>query len=136
MRRTKDFLEREFKHLAQVLAKLLFLKSTKEERVFQAELDVLLNEWTHLSMESLEAVQPDELIDFLVNQHLSQEQIAISAYILKEKGILTLNVEGKKDFFTKALLLLEWVTVNSTTLSLENEWTIQELKNQLLALQS
>lgn len=136
MRRTRDFLEREFKNLPQVLAKLLFLKSANEESVFQAELDTLLHEWTHLSMESLEVVQPDELIDFLASQRLNQEQIAISAYILKEKGTLTLDVDKKKDFFTKALLLLEWVTANSTTLSLENEWTIQELKNQLLLLQA
>lgn len=73
-----------------------------------------------------------ELLDYLQKQKkLSNEQIELFAFVLKEQGELADDETLRLNFFTKACFLLEKVERESISFSMERQMRLQELKSYL-----
>ncbi len=72
------------------------------------------------------------LLDFLENEKkLSNEQIEMVGYVLKEQGELSDQKEIKTDFFRKAYFLLDKVERESIAFSMDRQMKIAELREYL-----
>jgi hypothetical protein len=74
----------------------------------------------------------EQLMKFLVEERkLTNEQLEMVAYVLKEQGELEADEGERVDFFRKSYFLFEKVERESITFSLDRLMRIEELKEYL-----
>ncbi len=74
----------------------------------------------------------NELIEYLQNEKkLSNEQIELFAFVLKEQGELAGEEVLRLDFFRKAWFLLDKVEKESISFSIDRQMKLEELKTYL-----
>jgi hypothetical protein len=126
----RDYLMRQLMQLFEVLQRIIRHRKKGESQLAEEDIRVF---YTILKLEedtvnlSIEA-----LFDLLVERkRLSNEQIEMVAYVLKEQGELAGNETISLDFFRKAYFLLEKVERESITFSMDRLMKLEELKEYL-----
>ncbi len=79
--------------------------------------------------DDIDSMSIEQLMDFLVkDKNLTNEQIEMIAFVLKEQGELSEQNEKKLDFFSKSYFLLQKVEQESITFSMDRQMKLAELK--------
>ncbi len=123
----KDFLMRQLMLLFEVIQKILRHRKTGDkEKAFEQikyfyELLKIDDDINSMSIE--------QLTEFLVkDKNLTNEQIEMIAFVLKEQGELSEQKKKKLDFFSKSYFLLQKVEQESITFSMDRQMKLAELK--------
>ncbi|MBT3382277.1 MAG: hypothetical protein HN778_13800 [Prolixibacteraceae bacterium] len=81
---------------------------------------------------NVESLGIEELFEFLEkDKNLTNEQIEMVAFVLKEQGELESNKEQGLDYFRKSYFLLKKVERESITFSMDRQMKISELREYL-----
>jgi hypothetical protein len=126
----RDYLMRQLMQLFEVLQKIIRHRKKGENQL------ALENVSFFYSMLKIEEetgrFSIEELYDLLINQKkLSNEQIEMMAYVLKEQGEMAGSEVTGLDYFRKAYFLLEKVERESITFSMDRLMKLEELKEYL-----
>jgi hypothetical protein len=131
----KDFLMRYFNQLGVVIAKLLGLK---ENGKFQEANKVIENSLLDFGLKMPEAYinieQTELLFKLKTTFDLNDGQIKILAELLFQKGEIEREFSNygiSKQYYIRALILLEYLTDNEKVYSLEREQRIDWIKSYL-----
>lgn len=74
----------------------------------------------------------EEMLDLLENKmKLTNEHIEMIAFVLKEQGELSEDINIQMDFFRKSFFLLEKVERESTSFSMDRQMKLAELRASL-----
>lgn len=129
-RNNLDIIDRFFKDLARTMA-LLMGKSIEEKMEFYQK---AYNEWLGLSLEEVEALVPEELLRYLLeDKKFDLPQLELLAKIMsKEASTYFDNKENNKanDRIRKALIIFEHINKNSDIFSFDRQAEMTQL-NQL-----
>lgn len=126
----RDYLVRQIMQLFSVLQRILGLriKGDKEEAEEQIRYFYKILKWEN----DISKLTIEELIDYVQNKkQLTNEQIEVLAFVLKEQGELAESDEVRLDFFRKAYFLLNEVERESTVFSMDRQMKLTELKAYL-----
>jgi hypothetical protein len=126
----RDYLMRQIIMMLELVAKIF--RYRKKGEVEKAE-DEIRYFYSMLKIdEDVRKPGIEELLHLLENvKKLSNEQIEMVAFVLKEQGELSTNEKEKLDFFRKSYFLLEKTERESVTFSMERQMKIAELKEYL-----
>ena len=123
----KDFLMRQLMLLFEVIQKILRHRKTGDkEKAFEQ----IKYFYELLKIDDdIDSMSIEQLMDFLVkDKNLTNEQIEMIAFVLKEQGELSEQNEKKLDFFSKSYFLLQKVEQESVTFSMDRQMKLAELK--------
>lgn len=123
----KDFLMRQLMLLFEVIQKILRHRKTGDkEKAFEQ----IKYFYELLKIDDdIDSMSIEQLMDFLVkDKNLTNEQIEMIAFVLKEQGELSEQNEKKLDFFSKSYFLLQKVEQESITFSMDRQMKLAELK--------
>lgn len=126
----RDYLVRQIMQLFQVLQRILGLriKGDREEAEEQIRYFYKILKWEN----DIRRMSIEELINYVQNKRkLTNEQIELLAFVLKEQGELAEKEDDRLDFFRKAYFLLDKVERESTTFSMDRQMKLTELKAYL-----
>jgi len=126
----KDFLMRQLMQLFEVIGKIVRYrrrgeneKAEEQIRYFYTSLKVD-TDVNKLTIEELSGLLQEE-------KKLSNEQIELFAFVLKEQGELAKNDDERLDYFRKSYFLLEKTERESTAFSMERQMKLSELRECL-----
>jgi len=126
----KDYLMRQLMMLFEVIYKIIGLR--KKGKIGEAEEQIsyfyhclkIDRKFSELSIE--------ELIPYLENEKkLTNEQIELVAYVLKEQGEMAQDACTQRDFLSKAYFLLDKVERESLSFSMDRRMKLTELKESI-----
>lgn len=123
----RDFLMRQMMQLFDVLQRILGLriKGEKEEAEKQIRYFYTILKWES----DIRKLSIEELISYVRDEKkLSNDQIEVLAFVLKEQGELAEQEDDRFDFFRKAYFLLNEVERESTVFSMDRQMKLTELK--------
>ena len=123
----KDFLMRQLMLLFEVIQKILRHRKTGDkEKAFEQ----IKYFYELLKIDdNIDSMSIEQLTEFLVkDKNLTNEQIEMIAFVLKEQGELSEQNERKLDFFSKSYFLLQKVEQESITFSMDRQMKLAELK--------
>jgi len=126
----RDYLMRQIKQLFDVLSKILRhrKKGELEEAEDQVKYFYKVLKWE----KDIRKMSIEELLDYVQdNKKLSNEQIELLGFVLKEQGELSQVEDERIDFFRKAYFLLEAVERESLSFSMDRQMKLGELKAYL-----
>jgi hypothetical protein len=123
----RDFLMRQLMQLFEVLQNIIRRRKKGENN--QALQDITFF-YSILKMDKdTGRLSIEQLMKWLVEERkLTNEQLEMVAYVMKEQGELAKDEGGRVDFFRKAYFLLEKVERESITFSFDRLMRIEELK--------
>ena len=126
----KDYLMRQLRMLFDVISKMIRHRKKGENEDAQDEINYF---YSCLKIdEDIKTMNIEALFDLLVNiKKLTNEHIEMVAFVLKEQGELSNEIESKLDFFRKAYFLLDKVDRESLTFSMDRQMKMAELKEFL-----
>jgi hypothetical protein len=126
----RDFLMRQLMQLFEALQNIIRRRKKGENK--QAWEDVSFF-YSILKMdENTGKLNIEQLMNFLIEERkLTNEQLEMVAYVLKEQGEMAVDEDERVDYFRKAYFLLEKVERESITFSLDRLMRIEELKEYL-----
>jgi hypothetical protein len=126
----KDYLMRQLRMLFDVISKIIRHRKKGENEEAQDEINYF---YACLKIdEDIKSMNIETLFDLLVNiKKLTNEHIEMVAFVLKEQGELSNEIESKLDFFRKAYFLLDKVDRESLTFSMDRQMKMAELKEFL-----
>jgi hypothetical protein len=126
----RDFLMRQLMQLFEALQNIIRRRKKGEHK--QACEDVSFF-YSILKMdENTGKLNIEQLMHFLVEERkLTNGQLEMVAYVLKEQGELAEDEAERLDFFRKSYFLFEKVERESITFSLDRLMKIEELKEYL-----
>jgi uncharacterized tellurite resistance protein B-like protein len=127
----RDYIMRQLKMLFDLIQKIIGLRQKGEDAL---ALEHIRYFYSCLKIDSeVHSKSIEDLLNFLVNKKkLTNEQLEMVAYVMKEEGELTSEVSEKKmDFFRKAYIILDKVDRESTTFSMVRQMKLAELKEYL-----
>lgn len=126
----KDFLMRQLMMLLEVISKILRYRKKGEK---DKALEQISYFYSILKIETdIRSLNISELVDFLENtRKLTNEQIEMVAFVLKEQGELEPDTARKIDLFRKSWFLLEKVDRESTSFSMDRQMSMAELREYL-----
>ena len=105
---TRDYLLRQIHQLAQVLARVLFLKSDQEHQQAIQEIDQALQDLPGLSVLLHAELSQGQLLALCRTESgFSAEKAVALADLLREKGLLVQDEQGRRTYFQYALWLYE-----------------------------
>lgn len=116
--------------LFDVLAKILRLRKKGEEEEAEEQIQYF---YSCLKIEEdVKKMGVKALLNLLVNEKkLSNEQIELVAFVLKEQGEMAENEEVRLDLFRKAYVILEKVERESTMFSMDRQMKMGALQEYL-----
>ena len=123
----KDFLMRQLMLLFEVIQKILRHRKTGDkEKAFEQ----IKYFYELLKIDdNIDSMSIEQLTEFLVkDKNLTNEQIEMIAFVLKEQGELSEQNKKKLDFFSKSYFLLQKVEQESVTFSMDRQMKLAELK--------
>jgi hypothetical protein len=126
----RDYLMRQLMMLFEVIGKIIRHRKKGENDDAQDEINYF---YSSLKIdEDIKNMNIEALLDLLVNiKKLTNEHLEMVAFVLKEQGVLSENVENKLDFFRKAYFLLDKVDRESLTFSMDRQMKMAELREYL-----
>ena len=126
----KDYLMRQMMMLFEVIQKILRYRKNGE---IKPALDQIKYFYQTLKIDKdIESLGIEELLEFLgKDKNLTNEQIEMVAFVLKEQGELESNKEQRLDYFRKSYFLLKKVERESITFSMNRQMKISELREFL-----
>lgn len=126
----RDYLMRQLMMLFDVIQKILRYRKKGEREL---ALDQIKYFYECLQVdEKVHSKGIEELVDYLVIQkNLTNEQLEMVAFVLKEQGELAADQTQKKDFFRKSYFFLEKVERESSAFSLDRQMKLAELREYL-----
>ncbi len=126
----RDYLMRQIMMLFNVLQKILRYRKKGEEKEAEAQIQYF---YSCLNIE--EDVKPmsvETLLQLLVrDKKLTNEQIELVAFVLKEQGEMEDTPRVSKDLFRKAYVILEKVERESTSFSMDRQMKMTALREYL-----
>lgn len=126
----RDFLMRQMMQLFDVLQRILGhrIKGEKEEAEKQIRYFYTILKWDN----DIRKLSIEELISYVRDEKkLSNDQIEVLAFVLKEQGELADQEDERLDFFRKAYFLLNELERESTVFSMDRQMKLTELKAYL-----
>ncbi|WP_319592372.1 hypothetical protein [uncultured Draconibacterium sp.] len=126
----KDYLMRQLMMLFEVIQKILRHRRKGEDEEAEKQIRFF---YEYLKIdEDVQKLSVEDLIDLLErDKKLTNEQLEMVAFVLKEQGELA-NSDGKRlDFFRKSYFILEKVERESTVFSMDRQMKIAELSAYL-----
>jgi hypothetical protein len=126
----RDFLMRQLMQLFEVLQNIIRRRKKGENNKAFEDVSFF---YSILKMdENTGKLNIEQLMKFLVEERkLTNEQLEMVAYVLKEQGELEADEGERVDFFRKSYFLFEKVERESITFSLDRLMRIEELKEYL-----
>jgi len=126
----RDFLMRQLLQLFEVLQSIL--RRRKKGEIAQAQ-DEVTYFYSILKLEEdAWALSIEQFYHLLADEKkLTNDQLEMVAYVLKEQGEMAGEEQIRLDFFRKAYFLLEKAERESITFSLERLMKLEELKERL-----
>jgi len=126
----RDFLMRQLMQLFEVIHKILGHREKGEDEEAAKQIHYF---YSCLKIETdIHKLSINELIEYLQNEKkLSNEQIELFAFVLKEQGELAGEEVLRLDFFRKAWFLLDKVEKESISFSIDRQMKLEELKAYL-----
>jgi hypothetical protein len=126
----KDFLMRQLMMLFEVIHKILGHRKKGENDEAEEAIQYF---YECLKIDNnLEQLSIEELIRLLVEKRgLSNEQIELLAFVLKEQGELHADEAGRLTLFQKAYFLLQKVDRESAQFSMDRQMKMEELRDYL-----
>jgi len=126
----QDYLMRQLMQLFAVIHKIL---GHREKGEFDAAEKQVQYIYTCLKIDGdVQRFSIPELLDYLQNQKkLTNEQMELFAFVLKEQGELADEETQRRNYFSKACFLLEKIERESIVFSMERQMRLQELKAYL-----
>ena len=126
----KDYLMRQLMMLFEVISRIIRFRKKGEDENAQDEINYF---YSCLKIdEDIKNMNIETLLDLLENvKKLTNEHIEMIAFVLKEQGDLSENLESKLDFFRKSYFLLDKVERESITFSMDRQMKIAELREYL-----
>ena len=121
---------RQLMMLFEVISRMIRFRRRGEKEKAQEEINYF---YSCLKIdEDIKNMNIETLLDLLANvKKLTNEHIEMIAFVLKEQGELSENMENKLDFFRKAYFLLDKVERESITFSMDRQMKIAELREYL-----
>ena len=126
----RDYIMRQIMQLLEVLQRILGhrIKGEKEEAEEQIRYFYNILKWKI----DIRKLSIEELLEYTQRKmNLSNPQIELLAFVLKEQGELAPNEDERLDFFRKAYFLLDKVERESTSFSMDRQMKLAELKAYL-----
>lgn len=126
----RDFLMRQMMQLFDVLQRILGLriKGDREEAEAQIRYFYKILKWEN----DIRKLNLEELMEYAQNRRkLTNEQIELLAFVLKEQGELAETEDERLDFFRKAYFLLDKVERESIVFSMDRQMKLTELRAYL-----
>ena len=126
----KDYLMRQLMMLFEVISRIIRFRKKGEDENAQDEINYF---YSCLKIdEDIKNMNIETLLDLLENvKKLTNEHIEMIAFVLKEQGDLSENLESKLDFFRKSYFLLDKVERESITFSMDRQMKMAELREYL-----
>jgi len=126
----KDYLMRQLMMLFEVISRIIRFRKKGENENAQDEINYF---YSCLKIdEDIKNMNIETLLDLLENvKKLTNEHIEMIAFVLKEQGDLSENLESKLDFFRKSYFLLDKVERESITFSMDRQMKMAELREYL-----
>lgn len=126
----KDYLMRQIMMLFEVLQRI-FRHRKKGEK--GKALDEIKYFYNCLKIErNLENLTIENFIEYLEKEkNLSNQQLELVAFVLKEQGELSDEMDNKTNYFRKAYFLLDKIERESTSFSMDRQMKLAELKEFL-----
>jgi hypothetical protein len=126
----RDYLMRQLMMLMEVIQKIASYRKKGQQAEADEEITYFYNCLTlnpDFHQKSIKAI-----FDYLTNEKkLTNDQLEMIAFVLKEQGELALQDEQKIDFFRKSYFLLDKVERESTAFSMNRQMNLAELKDYL-----
>ena len=116
--------------LFEVISRIIRFRKKGEDENAQDEINYF---YSCLKIdEDIKNMNIETLLDLLENvKKLTNEHIEMIAFVLKEQGDLSENLESKLDFFRKSYFLLDKVERESITFSMDRQMKMAELREYL-----
>ena len=126
----RDFLMRQLMQLFKVIHKILGHREKGEDEEAEKQIHYF---YACLKIETdIHKLSIAELLEYLQNKKkLTNEQIELFAFVLKEQGELAKEEILRLDFFRKAWFLLDKVDKESISFSVDRQMKLEELKTYL-----
>lgn len=126
----KDYLMRQLMMLFEVISRIIRFRKKGENENARDEINYF---YSCLKIdEDIKNMNIETLLDLLENvKKLTNEHIEMIAFVLKEQGDLSENLESKLDFFRKSYFLLDKVERESITFSMDRQMKMAELREYL-----
>lgn len=126
----RDYLMRQLMMLFEVIEKIIRYRKKGEKEKADDEIEYF---YSSLNIEKeINSMGIENLLTFLESEKkLTNEHIEMIAFVLKEQGELSENIEIKTGFFRKAYFLLEKVDRESFTFSMDRQMKMAELREYL-----
>jgi len=126
----KDYLMRQIMMLFEVISRIIRFRKKGENENAQDEINYF---YSCIKIdEDIKNMNIETLLDLLENvKKLTNEHIEMIAFVLKEQGDLSENLESKLDFFRKSYFLLDKVERESITFSMDRQMKMAELREYL-----
>lgn len=121
---------RQLMMLFEVIEKIIRYRKKGEKEKADDEIEYF---YSSLNIEKeINSMGIENLLTFLESEKkLTTEHIEMIAFVLKEQGELSENIETKTGFFRKAYFLLEKVDRESFTFSMDRQMKMAELREYL-----
>ena len=121
---------RQLMMLFEVIEKIIRYRKKGEKEKADDEIEYF---YSSLNIEKeINSMGIENLLTFLESEKkLTNEHIEMIAFVLKEQGELSENIETKTGFFRKAYFLLEKVDRESFTFSMDRQMKMAELREYL-----
>ncbi|NQU87521.1 MAG: hypothetical protein HQ541_17345 [Mariniphaga sp.] len=126
----KDFLMRQMMMLFEAIQKILWHRKRGEDEEAHDQIEYF---YSCLKIDKeVSELSISELVEFLEKEkRLTNEQIEMVAFVLKEQGELAKKEEQQIDFFRKSFFLLEKVDHESLSFSMDRQMKLAELREYL-----
>ncbi len=126
----RDYLMRQLMMLFEVIEKIIRYRKKGEKEKADDEIEYF---YSSLNIEKeINSMGIENLLTFLESEKkLTNEHIEMIAFVLKEQGELSENIETKTGFFRKAYFLLDKVDRESFTFSMDRQMKMAELREYL-----
>lgn len=121
---------RQLMMLFEVIEKIIRYRKKGEKEKADDEIEYF---YSSLNIEKeINSMGIENLLTFLESEKkLTTEHIEMIAFVLKEQGELSENIETKTGFFRKAYFLLDKVDRESFTFSMDRQMKMAELREYL-----
>lgn len=133
----KDYIVRQFEEFGKFLAIVMGFRTDSKFTEMEELISSSALKFTHIELETAEALSNDNLIDALVQKHgLKEANLKMLADLLYEKGMSyskQLRDDQAENAFRKALTIFEYIQANSLEIdfSLDMHFKINTLKQVL-----
>ncbi len=126
----RDYLMRQLMMLFDVIQKIFRLRKKGDKEEAEKQIQFF---YESLKIEqNLRQKNIEEMLDLLENKmKLTNEHIEMIAFVLKEQGELSEDINIQMDFFRKSFFLLEKVERESTSFSMDRQMKLAELRASL-----